>query len=251
MAGDGSTAGCLRSIRCRSPCVALGRGFSCAGVAQRRTVLSTAPPLKEVAHAWSAVAARPIRPSTFPAVRVRRFGARRSGVARVPAAHVGRDRFHRGRGLRPLVDAIPVPRWHHGRRRPPDRGDGQLHRGGDDARSQSTPQGRLRGPVSGRNLQLGLATAGADAIRPRPQDRACQRHVRHRARQPRRAAHGVGRRPLDRDRSVTTTVNGPGSKPKERAATATATIVFDGNTLVDGDANFPFPAPFIRRDVER
>jgi hypothetical protein len=49
---------------------------------------------------------------------------------------------------------------------------------------------------------------------------------------------------------VKTTVNGPGSKRKERSATATATIVFDGNTLVNGAANFPFPAPFIRVDTE-
>jgi hypothetical protein len=51
--------------------------------------------------------------------------------------------------------------------------------------------------------------------------------------------------------SITTTVNGPGSKRKQRAATATATIVFDGSTLVDGAANFPFPAPFIRIDTEK
>jgi hypothetical protein len=50
---------------------------------------------------------------------------------------------------------------------------------------------------------------------------------------------------------ITTTINGPGSKRKERSATATATIVFDGDTLVDGDANFPFPAPFIRVDIEK
>jgi hypothetical protein len=50
---------------------------------------------------------------------------------------------------------------------------------------------------------------------------------------------------------IMTTVNGPGSMSKERSATATATIVFDGNTLVDGDANFPFPAPFIRVDTEK
>jgi len=50
---------------------------------------------------------------------------------------------------------------------------------------------------------------------------------------------------------IITTVNGPGSKSKERSATATATIVFDGNTLVDGAANFPFPAPFIRVDIEK
>jgi hypothetical protein len=50
---------------------------------------------------------------------------------------------------------------------------------------------------------------------------------------------------------ITTTVNGPGSKSKQRAATATATIVFDGNTLVNGAANFPFPAPFIRVDTEK
>jgi hypothetical protein len=50
---------------------------------------------------------------------------------------------------------------------------------------------------------------------------------------------------------ITTTVNGPGSKRKQRAATATATILFDGNTLVNGAANFPFPAPFIRVDTEK
>jgi hypothetical protein len=51
--------------------------------------------------------------------------------------------------------------------------------------------------------------------------------------------------------TVTTTVNGPGSKRKQRSATATATIGFDGNTLVNGAANFPFPAPFIRVDTEK
>ena len=50
---------------------------------------------------------------------------------------------------------------------------------------------------------------------------------------------------------VMTTVNVPGSKRKERSATATATIVFDGSTLVNGAANFPFPAPFIRVDIEK
>ena len=51
--------------------------------------------------------------------------------------------------------------------------------------------------------------------------------------------------------AIMTTVNGPGSKRRERPATATATIVFDGNTLVNGPANFPFPAPFIRIDTEK
>jgi hypothetical protein len=52
---------------------------------------------------------------------------------------------------------------------------------------------------------------------------------------------------------VVTTVNVPGSKRKERSATATATatILFDGNVLVDGDSNFPFPTPFIRVDIEK
>jgi hypothetical protein len=50
---------------------------------------------------------------------------------------------------------------------------------------------------------------------------------------------------------VMTEVNGPGSKSKQRSATATATILFDGNTLVDGAANFPFPEPFIRVDIEK
>src|SRR5262245_554503 len=50
---------------------------------------------------------------------------------------------------------------------------------------------------------------------------------------------------------ITTTVNVPGSKSKQRTASATATIVFDGTTLVDGASNFPFPAPFIRVDIEK
>ena len=50
---------------------------------------------------------------------------------------------------------------------------------------------------------------------------------------------------------IKTTVNGPGSTRKQRSATATATISFDGNTLVNGTANFPFPAPFIRVDREK
>ena len=46
---------------------------------------------------------------------------------------IGREGLHRASCFRPLVDPVPVPGWLHGRRRPPDRGDGQLHRGGDDA----------------------------------------------------------------------------------------------------------------------
>jgi hypothetical protein len=38
-----------------------------------------------------------------------------------------------------------------------------------------------------------------------------------------------------------TTVNTPGSMRKERSASAAATVIFDGNTLVDGASNFPFP----------
>ena len=50
---------------------------------------------------------------------------------------------------------------------------------------------------------------------------------------------------------ITTTVNGPGSMRKERSATATARIVFDGNTLVDGAANFRSPRPFQPVDTEK
>ncbi|HEX6683055.1 MAG TPA: hypothetical protein VF062_09685 [Candidatus Limnocylindrales bacterium] len=50
---------------------------------------------------------------------------------------------------------------------------------------------------------------------------------------------------------IVTTVNVPGSKRKQRLATATATITFDGNLLVDGPSNFPFPEPFIRIDIEK
>jgi hypothetical protein len=49
-----------------------------------------------------------------------------------------------------------------------------------------------------------------------------------------------------------TTVNGPGSKRVQRQATATGKVTFDGETLVDGEANHPTrPAPFIRVDTEK
>jgi hypothetical protein len=49
-----------------------------------------------------------------------------------------------------------------------------------------------------------------------------------------------------------TTVNGPGSKRKQRQATATGMVTFDGDVLVDGEANHPTrPAPFIRTDTEK
>jgi len=49
-----------------------------------------------------------------------------------------------------------------------------------------------------------------------------------------------------------TTVNGPGSKRQEREAVATGQVTFDGEVLVDGEANHPTrPAPFIRVDTEK
>ncbi|BCB78343.1 hypothetical protein GCM10022251_30700 [Phytohabitans flavus] len=48
---------------------------------------------------------------------------------------------------------------------------------------------------------------------------------------------------------IVTEDSGPGAWLKQRSATATATIVFDGNTLVDGAANYPYHAPFIRVEV--
>jgi hypothetical protein len=49
-----------------------------------------------------------------------------------------------------------------------------------------------------------------------------------------------------------TTVNGPGSKRQQREATATGRVTFDGEVLVDGEANHPTrPAPFIRVDTEK
>ncbi|HEX2772062.1 MAG TPA: hypothetical protein VHN18_06485 [Micromonosporaceae bacterium] len=51
---------------------------------------------------------------------------------------------------------------------------------------------------------------------------------------------------------VETTVNGPGSMRKQREATATGQVTFDGNVLVNGEANHPTrPAPFIRIDIEK
>jgi hypothetical protein len=49
-----------------------------------------------------------------------------------------------------------------------------------------------------------------------------------------------------------TTVNGAGSKRKQREATATGQVTFDGEVLVNGEANHPTrPAPFIRVDTEK
>ncbi len=49
-----------------------------------------------------------------------------------------------------------------------------------------------------------------------------------------------------------TTLNGPGSKRQQREATATGQVTFDGEVLVDGEANHPTrPAPFIRVDTEK
>jgi hypothetical protein len=49
-----------------------------------------------------------------------------------------------------------------------------------------------------------------------------------------------------------TTVNGPGSKRQEREAIATGRVTFDGELLVDVEANHPTrPAPFIRVDTEK
>jgi hypothetical protein len=49
-----------------------------------------------------------------------------------------------------------------------------------------------------------------------------------------------------------TAVNGPGSKRQEREATATGQVTFDGELLVNGEANHPTrPAPFIRVDAEK
>jgi hypothetical protein len=49
-----------------------------------------------------------------------------------------------------------------------------------------------------------------------------------------------------------TTVNGPGSKRQERDATATGQVLFDGDIIVNGEANHPTrPAPFIRVDTEK
>jgi hypothetical protein len=49
-----------------------------------------------------------------------------------------------------------------------------------------------------------------------------------------------------------TTVNGPGSKRQQREAIATGRVTFDGEVLVDGEANHPTrPAPFIRVDTEK
>jgi hypothetical protein len=49
-----------------------------------------------------------------------------------------------------------------------------------------------------------------------------------------------------------TTVNGPGSKRQEREATATGQVIFDGELIVNGEANHPTrPAPFIRVDTEK
>jgi hypothetical protein len=51
---------------------------------------------------------------------------------------------------------------------------------------------------------------------------------------------------------LTTTLNGLGSKRQQRQATATGQVTFDGQVLVNGEANHPTrPAPFIRVDTEK
>ena len=51
---------------------------------------------------------------------------------------------------------------------------------------------------------------------------------------------------------LVTTVNGPGSKRQQREATATGSVTFDGQVLVNGEANHPTrPDPFIRVDTEK
>jgi hypothetical protein len=51
---------------------------------------------------------------------------------------------------------------------------------------------------------------------------------------------------------IETTVNTAGSKRKQREATATGQVTFDGDVLVDGEANHPTrPPPFIRVDTEK
>jgi hypothetical protein len=51
---------------------------------------------------------------------------------------------------------------------------------------------------------------------------------------------------------VETTVNTAGSMRRQREATATGQVTFDGQVLVNGEANHPTrPAPFIRVDTEK
>ena len=51
---------------------------------------------------------------------------------------------------------------------------------------------------------------------------------------------------------LVTTVNGPGSKRQQREAIATGQVTYDGNVLVNGEADHPTrPAPFIRVDTEK
>ena len=51
---------------------------------------------------------------------------------------------------------------------------------------------------------------------------------------------------------VETTVNRPGSKRQQREATAVGVVTFDGDILVNGEADHPTrPSPFIRVDTEK
>src|SRR5919197_4619455 len=93
---DGGSAGCsMRSIRCRSPRVTPGAFFSSADLARLHGARSTDGPVtgsthREVAHAWSAVVAKPIRPPMFAAVLVPRLPARHPGGARRTDRRIGR-----------------------------------------------------------------------------------------------------------------------------------------------------------------
>jgi hypothetical protein len=144
-----------------------------------------------------------------------------------------------------------VPGWLHGVRWPDDRGD----RNFIEAGTTRDPNPLLRAGFTG---QCPDGTFSWGFTRPAP----TQFHTDLKnvsvsgtfANVPdnRGALHTVS---LDarwtRTGSTKTTVNAPGSKSKERSATGTATILFDGDTLVNGASNFPFPAPFVRADTEK
>jgi hypothetical protein len=232
----------MRSIRCRSPRVTLVRCFSSAGLARRPGLrptdgpVKTAPRQKGVAHAWSAVAAKPIRPPTFLAVRYVVFLLATLALLVVPSVASAAKGF---------IEQVASARWSTPFQCPDGSTatDGRLIVETDNFIEAGTPRGPNPPVRVGFVGQCPDGTFSWGFVRAAPtQFDADLKNVSvsgtfDNVRDNRGGLHTVS---VDARWTGTgpimTAVNGPGSKRKERSATATATIVLDGNTLVDGAA---------------
>jgi hypothetical protein len=217
----------------------------------RLAVCNGSNPQKGVARAWSAVAAKPIRPPTFAAYRYVVSLLAALALLAVPAVASAAKGF---------TEQVASARWSTLFQCPDGStaADGRLIVETDnfiEAGTTPDPNPPLRVGFVGQcpdgtfswgfvraaptQFDLDLKNVGVSGTFANVRDNRGGLHTVL------VDARWTGTGP------IVTTVNGPGSMRKQRSATATARIVFDGITLVDGAANFPFPAPFIRVDTEK